>query len=156
MTPLWQQSLFVLTFSKYKHESSICFEWRVMQEVLSPAVDAFLHCVEYRWGLVYTCCRVWRFWLNLWFQQRSPESLLSSLIVFLWRWPRCGQGSNWFMIPEVSAAIYGWFCHKWRKVIWGGLFTHWQMDEGLHSLSLLICLDLLSGLTDLLYPQLRV
>lgn len=41
------QSLFVLTFSKDKHESGDCFEWRVMQEVLSPAAGAFLHCVDY-------------------------------------------------------------------------------------------------------------
>lgn len=42
------QPLFVLTFSKDKHESGDCFEWRVMQEVLSApaAADAFLHCVD--------------------------------------------------------------------------------------------------------------
>lgn len=37
------------------------------------------------------------------------------------------------MVPEVSAAVYGWFYHKRRKVLWGELFTHWQIDGGLHS-----------------------
>lgn len=122
------QSLFVLTFSKDKHESGDCFEWRVMQEVLSLHQQQLMHsstvltATVCRWGIVYTCCRVRCFWLNLWLCFYDADDAVVKGLIGLWYLKSV-------QLKSVQLFMVG-FITSQERFFGGGLFTHWQIDGG--------------------------